>query len=316
MGSVLFTGFAKQAFDGNISGAGPDDPEKRDMLRAQGWQPYSIKIGDHWVSYANWGPMAMPLAQAAATAESVNYRKPGAGVPEMLADGARRTAQLVTEQTYLQGIGSIWKALDDPSRYGSQFLGQLATSSVPFGAALNTVATGLDPTQRAPQRDNIGTLLTQSLEARLPGLSQNVPAAQDQLGRPVPNPAGGLGTLDPLRVTEQQPNVALQELLKYGADVGNPPTSVRNVPLTPAEQRTVNEKAGPYIERNVAGVIASPDYQQADAQGKQRALSRAVQNARGQAGSELLQSLSETEINRRLAEQRTKREPVPMGLGG
>jgi hypothetical protein len=320
MGTAATVAFFQKAQEGAITGAGPDDPEKRDMLRAQGWQPYSLKLGDHYVSYANWGPVATPLAMAAGAAEAIQYRKQNAAnVPAILVDAGRRTAKLVTEQSYLQGIGAIWKALEQPDRYSAQTLGQMMTSLVPYGSALNTLGQARDPLQRQVGKvADVGlpAYLQQSVEARLPGLRERLPAAQDQLGRPIPNEAEGAGALNPLRSTTIRSNAVLQELLANGADVGEPPTSVRNVDLTPAEQRTVNEKAGQYIERNVQAVMADADYKKADDLGKQRALQRAIERARMQAGGELLQSLSEAEIKRRLEESRAKREPVPIGLGG
>lgn len=320
MGTAATVAFFQKAQEGAITGAGPDDPEKRDMLRAQGWQPYSLKLGDHYVSYANWGPVATPLAMAAGAAEAIQYRKQNAAnVPAILVDAGRRTAKLVTEQSYLQGIGAIWKALEQPDRYSAQTLGQMMTSLVPYGSALNTLGQARDPLQRQVGKvADVGlpAYLQQSVEARLPGLREQLPAAQDQLGRPIPNEAEGAGALNPLRSTTIRSNAVLQELLTNGADIGEPPTSVRNVDLTPAEQRTVNEKAGQYIERNVQAVMADADYQKADDLGKQRALQRAVERGRMQAGGELLQSLSEAEIKRRLEESRAKREPVPIGLGG
>ena len=35
----------------DISGEGPEDEKKKAQLREQGWQPYSLKIGDTWYSY-------------------------------------------------------------------------------------------------------------------------------------------------------------------------------------------------------------------------------------------------------------------------
>lgn len=47
---------------GLLTGAGPDDKEKRDQLRLKGWRPYSIKIGDKYIPYQYLGGMALPLS--------------------------------------------------------------------------------------------------------------------------------------------------------------------------------------------------------------------------------------------------------------
>jgi soluble lytic murein transglycosylase-like protein len=313
LGSLAFYGFYQKALEGNISGAGPDDPEKRDMLRAQGWQPYSIRIGGNWVSYSNWGPVAIPLSMAAAAAEAQTYHKPGADAGAILVDGIARTAKLATEQSYLQGIGAVYKGLTEPDRFGSQFVGQFVQSLIPYGSALNTLGQATDPTVRQPQRDNFGEFLKQSVESRLPGLRQNVPEAQDQLGRPIPNEQTGVGALNPLRSSTIRSNAVLQELLRNGADVGDPPKSFRSVPLTPDEQRTFNTAAGQYIEQAVSGLMLNGDYRAMPPEQKQAALQRAVEAARTRAGAELMQTIGTSEASRRVAEGRAKKVPVPIG---
>lgn len=314
IGSGIFVGFLMYAQQGNVSGAGPKDPEKRDMLRAEGWQPYSIRVGDKWISYANWGPVAVSLSQAAAVAEAQHYREPGADDATMIADGMRRTAELLTEQQYLQGVGTVYKTLTNSERYGPQFAGQFVQALIPYGSALNTIGQAFDPYARQPEREDLGTYLWQSIEARLPGLRENVPVSLDQLGRPVPSTVSGTGALNPLRVSQEQRNAALDELLKRGADVGEPPKSVSDIPFTPGEQREVARTAGPYIEEYVAILMANPDYTGLAEQDKKRALAGAVASARQRAAAELFQRMGEAEIIRRRQAEQEKKIPVPIGL--
>ena len=50
---------------GEISGAGPTDPQQRAAMLANGWQPYSVKIGDTWYSYRRLDPFASILGPTA-----------------------------------------------------------------------------------------------------------------------------------------------------------------------------------------------------------------------------------------------------------
>ena len=59
------------AFDGNISGGGDPDPNKRRVQMASGWQPYSIKVGDKWYSYNRIQPLGTLLGMAADVADAI-----------------------------------------------------------------------------------------------------------------------------------------------------------------------------------------------------------------------------------------------------
>ena len=188
-----------QAQAGNLTGAGPDDPEKRAQLRAMGWQPYSIKIGDRYWSYANFAPFNLALSGGAAAAEAQKYAKPGKeDTASMLADGAKRAAMVVTDMTVLAGIGAIAKGIDDPDRYGTQWLSQFMQTLIPAGSLVNTLgSSGIpgvldpDPLVRRAEREAFLPQVAQSVAARVPILRETVPAAQDPLGRAIPNELTG-----------------------------------------------------------------------------------------------------------------------------
>jgi len=95
IGTAAFFWILGQAFAGNISGAGPpdqpiplledDDPDfdaikLQKTMESTGWRRYSVRIPwggkNHWVSYANWGPLAYLLSSAAAIAEAYKYGMP------------------------------------------------------------------------------------------------------------------------------------------------------------------------------------------------------------------------------------------------
>lgn len=261
---VGITGAAvMQAMQGNISGAGPDDPEKRDQLRAQGWQPYSIRLGDTWVSYANWGPVSVPLAGAAAYAENQQYKKTDAKPEDQMFDLAKRTAQLVTEQSFLQGIGTIMNAFEDPQRYLPQFLTGQAASFIPYGSMLNTIGQAQDPVQRRPDRaSDVGVLanLAQSVEGRIPinpwtPDRSDVPPAQDPLGRTVPNQQQGPAAFQPFRFSGDRPDPVLQAFTDAKVDISRPSNEVTEdgvkIELTPDETRRWNTLRGEEISRQV-----------------------------------------------------------------
>lgn len=318
MGSMIFMGALSQAMQGNVSGAGPDEPQKKALLRAEGWQPYSIRVGNDWVSYANWGPAAMPFSQAAAAAEAVRYGKPGDDVGTLVLDGISRTAQIATEQTYLKSIGTAWKGMTDPEHFGSQWVSDTITSLVPFGSTINTVAQAGDPYARRPDKFDVVGSLRNRLPSGTPviGGREQVPVVQDVLGRPSPNVRQGLDAINPLLISRDRDDPVLQEFDKVGVAPPAPLVSLtrngNSIELTPEEQRQIQASAGELIASRVGTEMNAASYRQLNEEGKKRRLNMIVSGARTQVGNKFLSEMPETEFKKRLAEARERRVPVPV----
>jgi hypothetical protein len=201
IGGLIGAWFINQALQGNITASGPDNPQEKKVLLAQGWQPYSVKVGGKWWSYSNWGPAAIGLSAAAAIGEAQQYRRPGATGVATTTDAFKRFAKLATEQSYLQSVGSIYKGITDPEQYGESFVNGIAQSAVPYGSLVNTVSQAGDTAQRRPEKGDIAG----AVASRIPGLRQQQPAAKDVFGNDVPNPYQGFKSISPVRVSAAPP---------------------------------------------------------------------------------------------------------------
>lgn len=319
IGSAIFVGFYKEAVDGNISGAGPDDPQRRALLQSEGWQPYSVRLGSNWVSYANWGPAAIPLSMSAAAAEAQRYAKPGAQAQDIILDGMRRTAQVATQQTYLQSIGAAWLGMTDPQRYGFQWVNNTISSVIPYGAAINTVGQATDEVARRPDRFDIGDAIRYRLPSNTPGVGgrESVPAALDVLGRQQPNQTSGFAALNPLRVSPERADPVLRELDVVGIAPPGPPSSITrgglSLDLLPDEQRQVQTAAGDLIAQRIGRDIASASYGKMSAQGKRDRLQTIIDAARTQAEDQFLKAVPADQLRQRRAQGEAKRVPIPVG---
>lgn len=271
-GSMVTLWLMGQAASGNISAAGPDDDQKKKMLQAQGWQPYSIKMGDKWVSYANWGAFAMPLSLAASSVEAHTYKEPDASMMDVAQDTFRRLAETMTEQTYLKGMGTIFQAMRDPTTYGGKFLTDTLTTLIPFGAALNTVGQAMDPVQRRPDRGDVG----QAVKARLPGLREQVPVATDLLGKPISNQQTGIAALNPLRVTKQKEDAMLKEFGRVGVDFGTVQPEIAGEKLYGADVGRYKDRAQLYRAMIASQMIETQAYKNASDEDKARMLRNAM----------------------------------------
>jgi len=162
-----------------ITGRGPSDRERRRILEDAGWQPYSIRVGDKYISYARLDPFASLIGTAADVLENARFADRGdQNEVELLSWGlAVGLASNFTNKTYLAGLANFMDALSDPQRKIPTLFRTLGASLIPgeFAAAVPVT----DPLMRDVQS------MGDALRARLPGLSDTLPPLRNMLGEPV-----------------------------------------------------------------------------------------------------------------------------------
>lgn len=237
------------AMQGKITGAGPDDPSKRRTLYASGWQPYSILVGDTYVSYRGMEPVGMFLAAAANIVE---------GASSDVDDKASRIIGLIgkslADATFVNQLSGILNTLERPeTMLGRYVTEQLTSAAIP--AAVAGVARTLDPTVRQPRN------LVERAMTRVPFLREQVPARLDVYGQPAR--VGGIPLLTPpmSRVTEDP---ALRELVRLGLAV---PYS---------REEGVQAIKGPMYRRLLNDIVTSASYAHLDDEARRRLLKRVL----------------------------------------
>ncbi len=203
IGSTVFLGAAGLASQGRVTWAAPTNQKEKDAFYNSGRQPYSIKLGNNWVSFSKLGPLAYPLAMAAAFQwyEHDNPKNVSESTIEKSLDTLQGIAQFFSDQSYMQGM----KSLIDFSSGDSRLTGiQSVVSSnaeqlVPLSSLQRWVTQVVDPVYRKPDTKFSLKNLLQSIEKDIPGLSQNVPRIPNSTERQ--NPL--LNALSPLQVTNQ-----------------------------------------------------------------------------------------------------------------
>lgn len=127
-------GFAfKAAMDNLITGSGPADANQRNQLIATGWQANSIKVGNHYFSYANYGAWSIPLAIVANYADGIKYNKLGEkDLNKKVAYAILGTAQTITDKSFLSNLSQLFSAMknNDP-KYLQKFAANIVTSPYP-----------------------------------------------------------------------------------------------------------------------------------------------------------------------------------------
>jgi len=209
-----------QAFE--ISGSGPDprrETGRREALTRQGWQPYSIRVGDRWYSYNRLDPIGFMLGFSADVRDLVRRRELAPEdvdeVSELVARAGAAISASVVSRTWMQGLANIIEAVDQAGD-GSleRYITRTAGSFVP--AAVAQVERTVQPAQSEP------TSPYEAILARIPGLSDRVPLRRDLWGREVVNDSG-LGPVASAVLPTQARQVAAdpidQEMQRLDVDV-------------------------------------------------------------------------------------------------
>lgn len=203
---------------GVISGGGPDDPGERETLMRQGWQPYSVRVGDRWYSYNRADPAGMTLGFAADLAELARRYdiEPEEldEINETVAAGIAAVARTSISKTYLQGLSEFVEMVSDPERYSPDYISGFLASWVPAGVA--AVKNLDDPVMREAMN------AWDAAQARLPVLSRGLPARRDLWGE-VRRPESGFGpawdALSPVAVRQVKASPIDAEIERLNLDI-------------------------------------------------------------------------------------------------
>lgn len=282
LGSGMGLLFYQMAKDGKITGSGPADDNARALMQADGWQPYSIKVGDKWVSYARMDPLSTTMGVAADLAtkgdQMTQAQRDHASVLV-----ASSVIQNLSNKTWLSGVSDLVDAIEDRSgsKVGSYLRNEAASVAVP--AILAQIARASDPQQR--DTSTVGN----AIKSRVPILSQQVPARLNVWGNPVPREGlpMGLSAVSPFNVSTPKGDPVTAQLLASGVHVNKPSPSIAGVKLTPEQMRAYQMAIGKGAYPAVAGTVGGPDWAGMTNDQRQDAVSDALRQVREDARNSL-----------------------------
>ncbi len=137
LGTLAMAYFATLANDEKLSGNGPTDYRKRQQLKDSGWRENSIKIGDTWYPYQNWGPMAISMTLVGNFFDSSKYASDTIKEEDLLTRAGLSiagSANSILNMSFLSGVADLFEFIKDPianKSYIKNFIAQQATSPVP-----------------------------------------------------------------------------------------------------------------------------------------------------------------------------------------
>ena len=180
IGQTIMAGVIAAVLNGTLTGNGQPDKRMRATDRAAGWKPYAIKINGQYVDgYLRLAPIGPLIGIAADSAEFLEYMTEGERDQwaRMLAFAF---ASNVTNQTFMTGATNFVNVLQDPSRYGQNYLESLAGSVIP--AAVGQTAADLEPFLREMHG------MRDAMIARIPGMREGLMPKKDLFGQPIASP--------------------------------------------------------------------------------------------------------------------------------
>jgi len=186
MGSSIMMYGVSLGMDGSITGRGPRNTAQRQALERQGWQPYSIKIGDKYYSFNRADPLGMFLGLAADVADTMRYTTDDEDIFTLASASVFALINNITSKTYLSGVADLANAISDPDRYFDGFKKRFGASLVPYSALIANIEREIDPTVRATYD------VMDQIISRTPGLSDTLPPRRNLWGEPIVL-EGGLG---------------------------------------------------------------------------------------------------------------------------
>ena len=138
MGAAMTVSASYLAYSGVITGNGPKNYAARKNLQASGWQPYSFRIGDNYISYARMEPISTFLGLMADVVEISNhtYSHDYGDTPleSVMAATLGSISNNITNKTYLTGLSNWLNAMNEGERYGGRVAASYLTSFVPFSS--------------------------------------------------------------------------------------------------------------------------------------------------------------------------------------
>ncbi|MCK1479330.1 hypothetical protein IVB27_32470 [Bradyrhizobium sp. 197] len=279
LGTMVGVAALEMASQGLITGGGPADPKQKAIMRANGWQDYSVKIGDMYYRYNRLDPFSIILGTVA-DAYEINQAS-GAKDTEkqhLMALIFGAVSKNILERASLKGPSDLIQAVTDPERYGKSYIKSLSGTIVPSISA--QTAQAMDPIIRDART------VVDGLKARIPGLSQTLMPKRDIWGEPMVR-EGGLGPdlLSPIVESRLKNDPVNKALLSAGYYPGKMDRKIRGVELTDQQYDDYQRIAGRTAKVRLNAIVSMPGFEQMPESTRKELMTNTIQQSREMARS-------------------------------
>ena len=229
-GSMVMAVSADLVLSGSVTGAGPTNSKMRNIMRATGWQPYSLKVGDKYYAYNRLDPVGALLGLSADVTEIIGQTSE-AEASQLATAAALSVAQNMASKTYMSGVTDFFDAFfgasTDPEANNyklDRYLQRMASSIVP--ASVANIERTLSPELSA----TYGYL--DRIKSRIPGYSEDLPPRRNIFGEPIVL-EGGIGPdiMSPIYESTVKDDPVADEMVRQQVAVGMPRRQIQGIEL-------------------------------------------------------------------------------------
>jgi hypothetical protein len=204
VGSTVFAGAYAMANSGLTTWDAPTNSTEKSEFYAAGLQPYSVKIGDKWVSYSKLGPLAYPIAMASALKWS-KENNGDEGVLTTAGTAMAGTLGFFADQSYVRGIGDIIDAFRGDEYKQARGLGNIPSQMVPYRAFMGWISRLVDPVYRDTAGGSVPEQIGKSIVSQIPYASKSLPARETPFGGESQRQFPGINAVSPFSISQEKP---------------------------------------------------------------------------------------------------------------
>lgn len=245
----------KMTLDGSLTDGGTTNPEKRRFMMAEGWRPYSVKIGDIYYSYEWFDPFATIMGTSADMTEILRSGVADEEeVSKIVTSGVAAISKNISSKMSLRGISDLTLMISDPDRYGERYFASLAASFIP--SAIGQPAIVLDPVQR-DARNFIDTL-----KAKIPYVRETLTPKTDVWGEEIQTQNSlGVDIVSPIYESRLKNDPVNMALMKLGMYPARPDRTIRGVELTDVQFSEYAKTSGRLAKMRLNSLIEQQGFQ-------------------------------------------------------
>jgi len=276
IGTTLATYITLLAGEGKITGPAPEDEAERDKFYREGKLPYAVKLGDTWVQYQRLEPIASFFSLAANVQDKISRGAKEEEISSLASELILGISKHYVDQTFLIGLSDAMDAVTEGGVSAQRFMNGLVTGQIP--SAIPWIARSLDRTIRQPEG------LLETIQTKIPGLSQGVRARLDVFGNEVERPGGFIRETLPIKYSKESTDKVESELTRLGIEISFPNENItrsgHSVSLTADEHHELVSMTGRVTKAVLDKVVSTPAWEKLSDDDREDAINSIIQKVR------------------------------------